>query len=236
MRRALSLVLVLLLSFTYAYCQTPQTEPSAQEVKSVLKNYLTSSGVMECDGYITLEHLSNIRLGGYDQKLGGWPVYAKHKQTCHSGKSKMTYDNTGDYKEAIAAVVRRNPSGDLECFTPQIFKEAAQDLNKALERAGAELEEAIKEGQRQNAIQKKWAQETGLIKEGLAGQIVKFRSGETLGNFDISGLNIWVEDGTVFEGVDSFDKLEPDMPIAVTYYIFGNKAIAKHVQVLRSSK
>ena len=110
--------------------------PSAHQVEPLLRNYLVSGTSDKCSGAVTLEQLDDVSVGEFSSQFGGWPVYANHRETCHQGRSFMTYDGSKDVERHVAAVfVRRTPTGRLEVYVPSFFGDAQRQMEQAFQKA-----------------------------------------------------------------------------------------------------
>src|SRR5437762_9418649 len=82
MKRLRWLLLVAIVAVAFVHYRS-HAAPSAREVESALRVYLSSPESQNCSGSMTLEQLDEVRVGEYAEQLGGWPVYAAHRETCH---------------------------------------------------------------------------------------------------------------------------------------------------------
>jgi hypothetical protein len=118
--------------------------PSAREVESALRVYLSSPASQNCSGSMTLEQLDDVRLGEYTEQFGGWPVYAVHRETCHeesrssgySSRSSQTYDGRRDAERNVAvAFVRRSATGHVEVFVPGLFRAGELQVRETIQKS-----------------------------------------------------------------------------------------------------
>src|SRR5438270_8676942 len=80
MKRLRWLLLVAIVAVAFVHYRS-HAAPSAREVESALRVYLSSPESQNCSGSMTLEQLDEVRVGEYAEQLGGWPVYAAHRRS-----------------------------------------------------------------------------------------------------------------------------------------------------------
>jgi hypothetical protein len=131
--------------------------PSAREVESALRVYLSSPESQNCSGSMTLEQLDDVRLGEYTEQFGGWPVYAAHRETCHevsrssgySMRSSQTYDGRRDGERNVAvAFVRRSVSGHVEVFEPTLFRDGERQMRETIQKSLDSIQLKVQSGPR----------------------------------------------------------------------------------------
>jgi len=71
-----------------------------------------------------------LKIGEFESKLDGFPVYATFGVTCSeaSGSSPWVSDDTTMSK--FTAVVRKKTSGEFECFMPEQFQERRNAMER----------------------------------------------------------------------------------------------------------
>jgi hypothetical protein len=109
-----------------------QKKPEIADVEPLVDQYLTAKKALTCNGEVTLERLKINRIGDYIKEYGGWPVYSEFEVTCNSDPVSTTWKSTDD-GETMTVLVRQTASGGYECFMPDIFRQAEEQLNKMLE-------------------------------------------------------------------------------------------------------
>jgi hypothetical protein len=131
--------------------------PSAREVESALRVYLSSPASQNCSGSMTLEQLDDVRLGDYTEQFGGWPVYAAHRETCHeasraagySMRSSQTYDGRRDGERNVAvAFVRRSVTGQVEVFEPTLFRDGERQMRETIQKSLESVRLKVESGPR----------------------------------------------------------------------------------------
>jgi hypothetical protein len=123
-------IVIALTYFGYSHFHTP-AKPAVADVESKLASYL-ATGKGNCD----VSHLSDISVGAFSEQFGGWPVYASHEETCRDGDTSTTYLGLEDAtKQVAAAFARRDATGEVELFVPQLFQDAQQQMQSALDGA-----------------------------------------------------------------------------------------------------
>src|SRR5947207_11678865 len=103
MKRLRWLLLVAVVAVAFVHYRS-HAAPSAGEVESALRVYLSSPGAQNCSGSMTLEQLDEVRVGEYAEQLGGWPVYAAHRETCHEE------NRSSGYSSRYSQNIRKNDS------------------------------------------------------------------------------------------------------------------------------
>src|SRR5438309_4946020 len=73
MKRLRWLLLVAIVAVAFVHYRS-HAAPSAREVESALRVYLSSPESQNCSGSMTLEQLDEVRVGEYAEQFGGWPV------------------------------------------------------------------------------------------------------------------------------------------------------------------
>ncbi len=143
MKRLKWLVLIAIAAVAFLYYRS-HAAPSAREVESALRVYLSSPESQNCSGSMTLEQLDDIRVGEYVEQFGGWPVYAAHRETCHeenhssgySSRLTQTYDGRRDAERNVAvAYVRRSMTGGVELFVPALFREGERQMRETIQKS-----------------------------------------------------------------------------------------------------
>lgn len=114
--------------------------PTAEQVEPLVHRYLESS----CAGSAQLRQLDGIRVGAYSAQFGGWPVFANHVEACVEHDRSRPYDNTTTTiheggqdadREVAVAFVRRRVTGRLELYIPELFQQAAQQMQQTMQHA-----------------------------------------------------------------------------------------------------
>jgi hypothetical protein len=108
-------------------------KPAPVEVEPALKTYLIAEKARTCGGIVTIERLSVTEVKDFDKQWGGWPVYATFSVTCIEGGNRTTCESNDPSDKAMASLVRKNAAGDYECFMPDVFRSAQEQMKKQLE-------------------------------------------------------------------------------------------------------
>jgi hypothetical protein len=116
-----------------------KTKPSIAETEPLLKTYLIGVKAKSCGGTVSVDQLTITRIGDYEDKYGGWPVYALFAVTCveGSGFSSWTNDDTSSAK--WASIVREKQSGGYECYIPELFRERDNELSRQMDRLPTDM-------------------------------------------------------------------------------------------------
>lgn len=102
--------------------------PSTDQVEPALRTYLIAEKAKSCNGSVTVDRVSINKVGQFDSKLDGFPVYATFGVQCSEG---TVWRNDDTSTTSTTIVVRKKISGEYECFTPEIFRQRQNDMQKA---------------------------------------------------------------------------------------------------------
>ncbi len=127
---SLAAIVVIIVLFFY-FNSSPV--PTPEEIKPKLVAFLLKEGEETCSGKYTIDHLSDITIGEYFDRYGGWQVFASHQTTCREGSSTYTYDGLDGPSRKVAVAWLRKRYGTYELFIPEFFKEAQEELNRKLQ-------------------------------------------------------------------------------------------------------
>ena len=156
MKRLRWLLLVAIVAVAFVHYRS-HAAPSTREVESALRVYLSSPESQNCSGSMTLEQLDEVRVGEYAEQLGGWPVYAAHRETCHeenrssgySSRYSQTYDGRRDGERNVAvAFVRRSVTGQVEVFVPGLFGERERQMRETIHKSLESIQLKVQSGPR----------------------------------------------------------------------------------------
>jgi hypothetical protein len=125
-------VILCLLLAVFGGC-AGDTKPSTEEVEPALKAYLMAEKAKTCSGRVEVERLAITDVGDFDKRWGGWPVYATFSVTCYDGGNRSTWNSNDPSEKVMASLVRKNTAGEYECFLPDTFRAAEEQLKKQLE-------------------------------------------------------------------------------------------------------
>jgi hypothetical protein len=109
------------------------TKPTRDEVEPALKAYLLAEKAKNCGGHVTVENLKVTNVGDFEKRFGGWPVYATFAATCIDGENKSTWNSNDPSEKVMTCVCRKNSADEYECFMPDMFRAAEEQLKKQLE-------------------------------------------------------------------------------------------------------
>ncbi len=156
MKRLRWLLLVAIVAVAFVHYRS-HAAPSTREVESALRVYLSSPESQNCSGSMTLEQLDEVRVGEYAEQLGGWPVYAAHRETCHeenrssgySSRYSQTFDGRRDGERNVAvAFVRRSVTGQVEVFVPGLFGEGERRMRETIHKSLESIQLKVQSGPR----------------------------------------------------------------------------------------
>jgi hypothetical protein len=113
-----------------AGCSSEGSPPSAEEVEPALKHYLIMEKAKTCGGTVTVDRLSILKVGEFESKLDGFPVYATFGVSCVEGSGFSNWNSDDTSTTNFTTVVRRKMSGEIECFMPDLFKERQNAMQR----------------------------------------------------------------------------------------------------------
>ncbi len=102
-------------------------KPTVDQVEPALKTFLVMEKAKTCGGTVSVDRVSINKIGEFESKLDGYPVYATFGVTCSDG-TLWASDDTSTAN--FTTVVRKKSSGEIECFMPEQF----QQRRNAMER------------------------------------------------------------------------------------------------------
>jgi hypothetical protein len=126
------MVILSLFMWTFIGC-SDDTKPTPDEVQPALKSYLLAEKAKTCNGRVEVERLTVTSVGEFDKRWGGYPVYATFSVTCFDGGNRTTWNSNDPSEKVMASLVRKNSAGDYECFLPDMFRDAQDQLKKQME-------------------------------------------------------------------------------------------------------
>ena len=130
---AASLVLALLIGCS------DKVKPSIAETEPGLRVYLIGEKAKACGGTVNVDQLTITRIGEYEDKYGGWPVYALFAITCVEGSNFSTWTNEDTSSTNWASIVRQKMSGGYECYVPELFRQRGNELNRQMDRLPTDM-------------------------------------------------------------------------------------------------
>jgi hypothetical protein len=130
---AASLILVLLVGCS------DKVKPSIAEIEPGVRGYLLAEKKRTCGGNVSVDHLKITRIGDYEDKYSGWPVYAMFSVACveESGFSNWTNDDTSSAH--WVTIIRQKMDGGYECYIPEIFRERDNSLSREMDRLPTDM-------------------------------------------------------------------------------------------------
>jgi hypothetical protein len=114
-------------------------KPSTEQVEPALRAYLTMEKAKSCGGTVTVDRLSILRIGDFESKLDGFPVYATFGVTCTEGSNFSVWNNDDTSSTGLTTVVRKKSTGEFECFMPDVFKERQNAMQKGVDQVPQEM-------------------------------------------------------------------------------------------------
>jgi hypothetical protein len=128
-----SLLLVLIIG-----CSDKE-KPSIAETEPGVRAYLMGEKAKSCGGTVTIDQLKITRIGDYEDKYGGWPVYAMFAVTCVEGSSFSTWSNQDTSATNWATIVRQKMSGGYECYVPELFRQRENQMSREMDRLPTDM-------------------------------------------------------------------------------------------------
>ncbi|MBM4160273.1 MAG: hypothetical protein FJ217_04145 [Ignavibacteria bacterium] len=108
-------------------------KPTVAEVEPALRTFLTMEKGRSCAGSVTVDHLTITKIGEYEEKYVGWPVYATFAVTCVEGSSFSTWSNDDTSTTSFTSVVREKLNGGYECYIPEQYRQRENPLAPQIE-------------------------------------------------------------------------------------------------------
>ncbi|MEK6755653.1 MAG: hypothetical protein AABZ02_05830 [Bacteroidota bacterium] len=108
-------------------------QPTVAEVEPALRTFLVIEKGKSCAGSVAVDHLTITKIGGYEEKYVGWPVYATFAVTCVEGSSFNTWSNDDTSTTAFTSVVREKLGGGYECYIPELFRQRENPMARQLD-------------------------------------------------------------------------------------------------------
>jgi hypothetical protein len=105
-------------------------KPTVEQVEPALKTYLVLEKAKTCNGTVTVDRVSILKIGDFETKLDGYPVYATFGVVCSEG-SVWTSDDTST--ATFTTVVRKKMSGEFECFMPEAFQQRKNAMQRQID-------------------------------------------------------------------------------------------------------
>ena len=130
---AASLILALLIGCS------DKVKPSIAETEPGLRTYLIGEKAKSCGGTVSIDQLTITRIGEYEDKYTGWPVYATFAITCVEGSSFSTWTNEDTSSANWASIVRQKMSGGYECYVPEVFRQRENELGRQMDRLPTDM-------------------------------------------------------------------------------------------------
>ena len=130
---AASLVLVLIVGCS------DKVKPSIAETEPGLRAYLLGEKRKTCGGTINVDHLTITKIGDYEDKYGGWPVYATFSVACVEGSDFSAWTNEDTSSTNWVSIVRQKMEGGYECYVPELFRERDNDMSRQMDRLPTDM-------------------------------------------------------------------------------------------------
>jgi hypothetical protein len=111
-------------------------KPTVEQVEPALKVYLVIEKAKTCGGTITVDRVSINKIGDFETKLDGYPVYATFGVKCSEGSSWISDDTS---TATFTTVVRKKTSGEFECFMPEQFQQRRNAMERQTDAVPQEM-------------------------------------------------------------------------------------------------
>ena len=116
-----------------------KVKPSIAETEPGLKTFLIMEKGKTCGGTVSVDQMAIAKIGDYEDKYGGWPVYAKFAVTCVEGSSFSSWTNEDTSSANWTTIVRQKMDGGYECYIPELFRERQNDLGRQMDRLPTDM-------------------------------------------------------------------------------------------------
>jgi hypothetical protein len=116
-----------------------KVKPSIAETEPWVRAYLTGEKAKTCDGTVSIDQLNITKIGDYEDKYGGWPVYALFSVTCVGGSSFSTWTNEDTSATNWTTIVRQKMDGGYECYIPELFRQRDNALSREMDRLPTDM-------------------------------------------------------------------------------------------------
>ena len=105
-------------------------KPAADAVEPALRSYLVLEKARTCGGTVTVDRVSINKIGDFESKLDGYPIYATFGVTCSDGANSSSWISDDTSTSTFTVVVRKKTSGEYECFMPEAFRQRQNALQR----------------------------------------------------------------------------------------------------------
>jgi hypothetical protein len=116
-----------------------RVKPSISETEPGLRTYLITEKGKSCGGTVNIDQLTITKIGEYEDKYGGWPVYATFAVACVEGSSFSSWTNEDTSSTKWISIVRQKMSGGYECYVPELFRERENELGRQMDRLPTDM-------------------------------------------------------------------------------------------------
>ncbi len=113
-----------------------QSKPDTAATSKALAQYLKAEVQDSKFEHFQITGPTNVRIGDYQELLGGWPVFAEYDLRYTVDGVRVT--NRNDGKGTAVAYVKRS-GGRTVCFKPDVFADAEADMKEGLEQMMKEI-------------------------------------------------------------------------------------------------
>jgi hypothetical protein len=108
-------------------------KPTTAEIEPALRTFLIMEKAKSCAGSVSVDHLTIIKIGDYEEKYVGWPVYATFSVACVEGSSFNTWSNDDTSTTVFTSVAREKLSGSYECYIPEQYRQRENPVARQIE-------------------------------------------------------------------------------------------------------
>lgn len=116
-----------------------KVKPTIAQTEPGVRAYLIGAKARTCGGNVSIDQLTITRIGEYEDKYSGWPVYAIFSVTCAEGSSFSTWNNDDTSSTKWATIVRQKMDGGYECYIPEEFRERENQLSREMDRLPTDM-------------------------------------------------------------------------------------------------
>ena len=111
-----------------------KVKPSITQTEPLLKRFLMDEKQKTCGGPVSVDQMTITNIGEYEDKYGGWPVYALFSVACTEGSAFSNWSNDDTSAAHWVTIVRQKMDGGYECYIPELFRQHDNALSREMDR------------------------------------------------------------------------------------------------------
>jgi len=125
-----SLLLLLVLGILNTIGCSQDEKPTAEQIEPALRTYLVMEKARTCGGTVSVDRVAINKIGDFESKLDGYPVYATFAVVCVDGSNSSSWVSDDTSTANFTTVVRKKMSGEFECFMPELVQQRQNALQR----------------------------------------------------------------------------------------------------------